>query len=131
MVGSPMGFLVADYAPSESLTTTVLLRTVGGSAATGRIEVSTIRPDWVVLSLIIPVGRLASSTGRFPSSASTTLVAIMATAITVASLAIITDESLFQGGRGEYIPVYVGRVAGVQHITSQNLGEERVRLWVG
>ena len=118
-----MGFLVADYAPSQLLTTTVFFRAVGCSAATGRIEVSTVCPERVILSLVVPVRHFASSTGRFPSIATHFQIAIVGTAIMafatpVATTSVITDESVLQGGRCEYIPVNVGRVVGVQHSSS-------------
>ena len=123
VVGSPMGNLFADYAPSQLLTTTVFFRAVSCTASTGRIEVSTVCPERVILPLVVPVGRFASSTGRFPSIATPFLEAIVASAImafatSVANNSVITDESVLQGGRCEYIPINVGRLAGVQYISS-------------
>ena len=72
----------------------------------------------VVLPLVVHVGPSASSTGILPSIATPFLEAIVASALmafatSIANNSVITDESVLQGGRCEYIPINVGRLAGV------------------
>ena len=94
-----------------------------------RIEISTVGPHGIILPLIVPIGASASSTGITPSISSTSLEAIVASALvasatSIANIPVITDESLLEGSRCKYIIVNVGRLTRVEDVATKDLSKQ-------
>ena len=116
--GSSMCFLIADNTTSHPLTARVFLCAVLGGAATGRIKLLAVCPHWVILSLVwlTPVREFTSPNGRFAFTSPSAF--LVATLIAFTSM-VVTNEPILLHVVG--IPMDIGGVAGVQHISSNEL----------
>ena len=115
MSGSSMCFLVANYAPTHSLTTGVFLWTILSTATTGSVKVPTVCPHWVVSLLMVPtlVGEFSSPTGRFAFPSTSNF--IVATLVPVTSM-VVTNRPIILHVVG--VPVALCSLAGMEDIAS-------------